>query len=722
MIPPVPAGVEVSSRARFAWACVAGGVAAAAVFAWVVFGGRADALRAEPLSAFYDAQARSLLHGHWDTPAPPLSFERFTVDGKYFTYFGPWPAVLRMPVIAFTEEFDGRLSRVSMLLAFAVLLAFAARVAWQARAVVRGDAPLGWRSLLAGGGFVFVAGCGSTALFLGSRGFVYHEAILWAVAWSLAGFSFVVSYLLSGRGWSLVGASIAATLAMLSRPSVALGPVFALGLLLAARAVQRLWRWWHRPRASVQTDAARSIWLARWLGVSEEAASGSTWHVALATAVPLVGYAYVNYAKFGTLFSVPIDKQDILLRLPERRAALAATGNSLFGFDYIPTNLVQYLRPDAIGFRGTFPWVTFASAPHVFANAKFENIEPSASTTVTSIFLVALAVLGAIAALRGVRARRVDEDHTTVADAPSAAVFRVPLLAGAAAAVSTIAIADLFERYQGDFVPVLVVGAAVGLGWLAVLLQRSTRGIRRLVVGALVVAAAWSCWATFSLTVIYQREYSAFQDTAVRAGFVDFQLDVNDALGVGPPSVRRGDALPVIKSPVIRRTNAPHGQLFVVGDCRALYVASGRSWETVEEPAPGARRWRVRFESAPRGSRQPLWSAGTGPYQILWARWVDDEHVAFEYEWTGDPSSSTEGSATLHVEPGRTYDLDVLLDPPHIEVKHDDDVLFRSSEESNDSDRPATLGRQPDAAQGPTEFSGTIRPVSTTPICDRLTR
>jgi hypothetical protein len=76
----------------------------------------------------------------------------------------------------------------------------------------------------------------------------------------------------------------------------------------------------------------------------------------------------------------------------------------------------------------------------------------------------------------------------------------------------------------------------------------------------------------------------------------------------------------------------------------------------------------------------------------------------------------------LHVEPGRTYDLDVLLDPPHIEVKHDDDVLFRSSEESNDSDRPATLGRQPDAAQGPTEFSGTIRPVSTTPICDRLTR
>jgi hypothetical protein len=721
MIPPVPAGVEVSSRARFTWACLAGGVGAAAVFAWVVFGGRADALRPEPLSAFYDAQARSLLHGHWDTPAAPLSFERFTVDGKYFTYFGPWPALLRMPVIAFTEAFDGRLSRVSMLLAFVVLLAFAGRVAWQARTVVRGDAPLGWRSLLAAGGFVFVAGCGSAALFLGSRGFVYHEAILWAIAWSLAAFSFAVSYLLTGRGWSLVGASIAATLAMLSRPSVGLGPVFALGLLLAVRAAQRVWRWWHRPRESFRARAPRRIWLARWLGVSEEAASGSTWRVALATGVPLVGYAYVNYAKFGTLFSVPIDKQDILLRLPERRAALAATGNSLFGFDYIPTNLVQYLRPDAIGFRGTFPWVTFANAPHVFANAKFENIEPSASTTVTSIFLVALAVLGAIAAIRGVRARQAYDDATT-GDAPSAAIFRVPLLAGAAAAVSTVAIADLFERYQGDFVPIIVVGAAVGLGWLAVLLQDSARGVRRLVVGALVVSAAWSCWATFSLTVIYQREYSAFQDIGVRAGFVDFQLDLNDTIGVGPPSVRRGDTLPVIKSPVIRRTDAPHGQFFVLGDCRALYIASGRAWETVEEPAPGAKRWRVRFESAPRGTRQPLWSAGTDPYQILWARWVDDERVLVEYEWTGDPSSSREGIATLHVEPGRTYDLDVLLDPPHLEVRHDDDVLFRSSEASFDVDRPATLGRQPDPAQGPTEFSGTIRPVNTTPICERLTR
>jgi hypothetical protein len=239
---------------------------------------------------------------------------------------------------------------------------------------------------------------------------------------------------------------------------------------------------------------------------------------------------------------------------------------------------------------------------------------------------------------------------------------------------------------------------------------------------ALAVTAAWSCWATFSLTIVYQREYSAFQDTAVRAGFMGFQLDVSDALGIAPPAVRRGASLPVMAGPIARRTNAPHGQLFVLGDCEALYVASGRTWEAVEEPLPGTKRWRVAFEHAAPDTREPLWFAGTGPYQILWAHWVDDDHVAFEYEWTGDPKASSEGSATLSVEPGRIYDLNLRLDPPYLEVEHDGRILLSTSAPTFDAATPAGLGRQPDPARGRTRFDGTIRSLSTTPICDRLTR
>ena len=100
--------------------------------------------------------------------------------------------------------------------------------------------------------------------------------------------------------------------------------------------------------------------MTRWFGVSSQAADGSLGQVAVACAVPVVLYAYVNYAKFGTLFGNPYEKQDFLTKLAVRRAALAATGNRLLGLEYVPTNLLEYLRPDGLGFRDTFPWVTFA--------------------------------------------------------------------------------------------------------------------------------------------------------------------------------------------------------------------------------------------------------------------------------------------------------------------------------------------------------------------------
>jgi len=702
-------------------ACTAGGICATAVFTWVTFVGRADPLAPAALGSVYDAQARSLLHGHWDVPASALLFERFKVGGKFYAYFGPWPAVLRMPVVAFTDAFDGRLSRVSMLLAFAVLLAFAGRTAWQARTVVRGPGPVGWRTLLAAGSFVFLTGCGSTALFLGSQAIVHHEAMLWGIAWSVAALSFVVAHLLHGRTSSLVWASVTATLAMMSRPSVGFGPVLALGLLIAVRLFQRVADWRNRGR-----DDARSIQagLTRWLGASAEAARGSLWQVALATAVPLASYMYVNYAKFGSLLGVPIEKQDVLYALaPTRRAALAATGNSLFGVDYVPTNLVQYFRPDAIGFRSLFPWVTFGGRPHVFGGVVFDNFESTVSIPIMSAALFVLAVAGVAAAIKVLMPR---SDATSgTPSTVSTAVYRIPLLAAALATMSVLAIADLLQRYEGDFVPLLVLGSAVGLFSAARWLSGRSGWMRGLVAMALIVAAIWSCLATLGLTLIYQREYDGFQSTAVRAAFISFQLDVNDALGFGRPSVRRGRKLPVIKGDGFRRTDAPHGQLFVVGNCEGLYISDlGGSWLPVEGNFGGHRRWRITFERPSPGSREPLWSAGTGPYQILMARWVDNRHVRLEYAWAGYPLLGVKGTKSWHVEPGHTYTLDLRLDPLRrsIEIKHDGDTLLTAFLPSFDTIAHEHLGAQPIRGLASTKFAGTIRQLSLTPICDRLTR
>src|SRR4029079_1905943 len=76
-----------------------------------------------------------------------------------------------------------------------------------------------------------VLGGGSVVLFLANRPFVYHEAILWGIALSLAAYDQITAYSLAPNGRRLIWASLLATGAFLSRGSIGLGPVVALALL-----------------------------------------------------------------------------------------------------------------------------------------------------------------------------------------------------------------------------------------------------------------------------------------------------------------------------------------------------------------------------------------------------------------------------------------------------------------------------------------------------------
>ena len=70
-----------------------------ALFALLLSGGSTSLLVRDQYGNFYDAQARALLAGHWDVPARALFFEGFRIHGKTYTYFGVWPAMLRMPFL-----------------------------------------------------------------------------------------------------------------------------------------------------------------------------------------------------------------------------------------------------------------------------------------------------------------------------------------------------------------------------------------------------------------------------------------------------------------------------------------------------------------------------------------------------------------------------------------------------------------------------------------------
>ena len=282
------------------FASTLGSVVSFATFTWMLAATRLDFMVREPFGNFYDAQARAWLHGHWNVSAAELAFEGFRIGDKTYTYFGPWPSILRLPFIQFAPSTYGRLTQLSMLLAFAIVLVGVVALHWRIRDLLRGDAHLSRLDLVVAAAVPIALGCGSSALFLASRAWVYHEAILWGVAWALLAYERIIAFSRAPSGARLAGASAAATLAFSSRASVGLGPVFALGLVLLTQLVA-LVRRRRRAAPGVETDevlrpanSSDPRWFAATLG---------------AVAVPVVAYTYVNWVRFGSLLSVPWRKQ-----------------------------------------------------------------------------------------------------------------------------------------------------------------------------------------------------------------------------------------------------------------------------------------------------------------------------------------------------------------------------------------------------------------------------
>ncbi len=674
------------------WAPWIGGIAAGILFVAILLSGHWTLLHRDPLGGFYDLQAHSFASFRWNVAAKPLGFEAFLIDGKAYTYYGPWPAALRVPVTLLTRSLDGRLTQLSMLAAFAVALVFTTRLSRRIRLLVSPDRPATRLERWATGGFVFLVGAGSVFLFLASRAFVYHEAELWGAALAIGAFEFVVAYATALRRRDLVFASGLATLAFLTRGSVGAGPVAALGVLLVASLWSPTRRWFGLP------DDARGLAMAIPLGI--------------AVAVPIVLYAGVNFAKFGTLFSLPLDQQYFSQINAARRAALAANGGSLFGAKFLPTTLVQFLRPDALRVDGLFPWIAFPPRAHVFGGATFDTLDMSSSVPASMPALTVLALFGLGGAVR-----------PPATGGPSLRVLRAPVVGAIAASLVTLTIAFVAHRYLSDFMPVLVLLAVAGLHLLFRLARGRARTGRKqrllqAVGGGVVVLAVVSVAINLSLATLYQRKLNPGVPRSQLASFLRFQYDLHRHVpGGAPPDVAHGSILPA--EPL------PAGSLFVVGDCDGLYFSLGNGWRALERtPATGRYHLDVRFPGAAPTTWQPLVTTGTpGGASYIAARTLPDGRVRFGYLAQGIDDAWHE-SAPQRLRSDRTGRVDIVADTRigNVVVRLDGREVLGLSTIVRPTD-DATVGRNDVGGPVATTFGGEIieRVVEPT-LCRNLLR
>jgi len=502
---------------------------------------------------FYDEQARAFWRLRLDVPAEAAGPEGFLIDGRTYLYFGPFLALLRMPFVLVGDWFDERLVRLSMTAAYALSCIGALRllraVAERARAEVSPRRAAWFVALVAAGPTVSAAGWDS----------VYHETELWALALFLLALAAVLDLAAAPSPRLAARCGILTVATVLTRASIGYGAVVALGLV--ALAVFRSRR-------------ATSLVIA-------------TWSVgALATSLAL------NLAKFGTLLDLPADRQLLTLQSPARAAWFDGNGGSFFSVRFLPTTLVQYLRPDAVRGDRLVPFVRFGPLATEYGSYPLEGNTPSSSLPVTAGALVVLAALGVWWVIRGRR------------------TWAAPVLAGAlVAAVPTLLIGFVAQRYLLDLLPAVLVPAAVAVAYASAMTPR------RQVVGRVVLplAVAWSLVAN----VAFATWISELKNPA----FTSLRYAIDGAIFGDPPPgvIRLGDTSTVPRDGIVA----------IDGACAGLYIAEQGSWVPLER-ADGVRSLRLRV----RPSDRPV-TIATGQGDIVVA--LRDGTLAATWQPAGGP-------------------------------------------------------------------------------------
>lgn len=667
-----------------------------------------------PAAGFYDAQVRAWFDGRWDVPLDEVSLEAFVIENRNYIYFGPVPALLRVPVLA-VSDLDQRLTGISMCAAFVALLTGATALSWRVRLLVRGPGTDFSRTdTLAAILAATTVGGGSTVLYLASATWAYQEALLWAVAFTLWSFVHLLDHLARPSLRSLAAASILAAAAFGCRGSVGIAPVVALAAVAGGVGVR-----WIADRGAPGAALLRAP--GRWLRVPEVGLAASL----ISVLVPVATYAGVNVVKFGSLFRLPVDRQIYINQMrPARVEALAANGGSLFGVQFLPTNLVHYLRPDAFDLSRVFPFFTPPlAAPNIIGKAVFDNMEPAASLTSTTPLLVAFAVVGVFVAVRG----------RSVPGATGPAPVRALLLGGGAATMAGLCIAWNTQRYQGDFLPLLLVAGLVGLHHF--LVPRGVaddashrRGRRRVALGAALAVVVGSVYLNLAVGLFYQRLLWA--PAEMRADFVGFQQDLDERLFGDRPPVRVSVGGPELPS------GARTGDLFVVDDCAGLYLAgvtfnvadsSARNWLAVERTAgTGGFRLRLDFPEVLPVRPEPLLVSGSpGNRSVIAVDYPvgDPGHARLSLGieatgdwWRGEPFA---------FDPDEPQTFDVVFDRRTLQVRvtSGDDLRLVSTFWRPEPDPQISVGDGGFEPMTTLRFSGELvdEPLDT-PVCDGILR
>ncbi len=389
-------------RTRASWAAFVLAVAAIALTGlWWVTSGNFRLLEPVGYPGVYEAQARSFLSGRTDIACGVASGEAFMRNGKCYSYFGPVPALLRLPMLWLAPELDGRWARLMVLVAGLLFLAAVGLI------LVEAGHPLGsWTSTF----YLLLTAFGSTLPYVWSWPAIFPEAIAWAVAFGSASIYCQVKWVWRGGAQWIVGACLFAISAFFSRVSTGAGPMLAVGLMaLAGLGVLKM------------RDRGGSAYTIGLLGL----AAGL--------------FMALNQSRMGTY----LDAMPVRLNVQYDAERMARIGGTVFHPEKSLYLLLDYLA-HLPRFRSSYPWLEYGPGA-LFDLPGMDFVDLHAGVLATMPALVWLAWAG----WRGSRGK------------PELWPLLSPVV-GVALLVTTVVVT---QRYVHEFVLLLAPAGAFGLTW-----------------------------------------------------------------------------------------------------------------------------------------------------------------------------------------------------------------------------------------------------------------
>jgi hypothetical protein len=529
-------------------------------------------------SNFFDFQGRALLKGDLAVPRGSLGIEGFIEHGREYMYFPPFPALIRMPILSTTTEYDGRLTLLSMALGFVLLMVMVPKLAWLVRDMLYPDAALGRIEATSMAVLIALTTGGTTLTYVAGLPWVYHEVYAWAIPFAVGAMYWMLRVLRDPSpatiGWLFV---------------------FDLGTIMT-----RTTGGWAVCLASI----AAGVWIL--LGRVSPERRRIGWGVVAAGAVPLAAAITLNMIKFRHPYLFPLEDQVWTTVNEHRREALAANGGTITGPQFFPSTFMAYFRPDGIRFVEHFPWITTPATPaRAYDDAVIDQSYRTGSVTSFMPWLLALTIFSTLYLFRpGVdQARR---------------FLRLPLVAGVLITGGVMAYGYIAFRYTSEFVPALILGGTVGTCVLNQWLVRRARWF---------AVAAVSLTALFTAFSIAAAMLTGYATAATTYG----GSRVADLLALQHRLTPEAQARLITHSDE-KPTGGSADDIWIQGDCDVVYLNTGDAYDPWQVVERRSKVWDITLPDQPREGKIKIAEIDTDDPGAVWLETDGDGQARFRLD------------------------------------------------------------------------------------------